>query len=77
MVMLTFNPIENAEMFAVDHINGKRQDNRLVNLRWVLQSENMQFCDENNTEIKEIIAKLVQKYGYEETKTKLLTILDE
>ena len=76
MVMLTFDPIENTEMFAVDHINGKRQDNRLINLRWVLQSENMRFCDENNTEIKEIIAKLVQKYGYEGAKLKILTLLD-
>ena len=74
--MLTFNPIENAEMFAVDHINGKRQDNRLINLRWVLQSENMQFCDENNTEIKEIIAKLVQKYGYADAKSKISALLD-
>lgn len=36
----------------------------------------MVFCDENNTQMKEIIAKLVQKYGYEETKLKLLELLD-
>lgn len=75
MVMLTFKPIENANCFSVDHINGKRKDNRLENLRWVFQTENMRFQDENNTEIKEIIAKLVQKYGYDETKNKLSSLL--
>lgn len=76
MVMQTFQPIEKAELFSVDHINGIRNDNRLENLRWVFQSENMIFCDKNNTEIKEIIAKLVQKYGYDTTKDKLLSLLD-
>lgn len=75
IVMITFNPIENAEHFSVDHINGIKDDNRLENLRWVYQSENMQFCIENNTQMKEIIAQLVQKYGYEETKAKLLQLL--
>ena len=76
-VMLTFNPIDNSENYVVDHINGIKSDNHLTNLRWVFQSENMFFCDENNTEIKEIIANLVQKYGYEATKDKLLSLLDE
>ena len=73
--MLTFHPIENAENYVVDHINGIKNDNRVENLRWVFQSENMVFCDENNTELKELLAKLIQKYGYEDTKNQLESLL--
>ena len=76
-VMMSFMPIENPQNFVVDHINGQRGDNRLDNLRWVFQTENAQFGDENNTQLKEILAKLIQKYGYLDTKDKLLAILDE
>ena len=75
-VMMSFSPIERPQNFVVDHINGKRGDNRLENLRWVFQTENAQFSDENNTEIKEIIAKLVQKYGYADAKSKISALLD-
>ena len=76
-VMETFQPIENPGYYVVDHINGIRSDNNVENLRWVLQCANAQFADENNTEMKEILAKIVQKYGYQETKVKLLTLLEE
>lgn len=74
--MITFNPIDNYENYVVDHINGIRTDNRLCNLRWVYQAENAQFSDKNNTEIREIVAKLVQKYGYDEIKNKLNALLE-
>ena len=74
-IMMSFKPIENYENFVVDHINGQRNDNRLENLRWVWQKENAQFSDKNNTQIREIIAEIVQKYGYEEAKQKLLSLI--
>ncbi len=75
LVMLTFCPIDNPENYVVDHINGIKSDNRLSNLRWVLQSQNIEFCDQNYTELNEILGKLVQKYGYEELKQQLLLLL--
>lgn len=75
LVMLAFHPIENAENYVVDHINGIKNDNRVENLRWVFQSENMIFCDENNTELKELLAQLIQKYGYEDAKKQLESLL--
>lgn len=74
-VMMTFSPIENPQNFVVDHIDGRRNNNNLSNLRWVFQTENAQFSDKNNTEIREVIAKLVQKYGYQQAKEKLLSLL--
>ena len=76
-VLESFNPIENSQQYVVDHINGKRNDNRLENLRWVFQSENAKFADEYNTELKVLVAQLIQKHGYNKTKEELLFLLNK
>ena len=40
LVMLTFSPIENPELFQVNHIDGNPLNNTLGNLEWVTEREN-------------------------------------
>lgn len=75
LIMETFKPIENSKNYVVDHINGIRSDNRLNNLRWVFQKENMQFKDKNQTVIKQLLGQIIQKIGYQQTVKKLQQIL--
>lgn len=76
-VYFSFHPelFDKEHLFAIDHINGQRTDNRLENLRPLSNAENNKVKDENQTEIKTIIARLIEKYGYEETKAKLTSLL--
>ena len=77
LIMETFLPIENSQNYYVDHINGIRSDNTLTNLRWVKATENLLFRNENWQDFSEIVANLVQKYGYTDTKIKLLSLLQD
>lgn len=76
-VYFSFHPelFDKEHLFTIDHINGKRDDNRLENLRLLSSAENTQIRDQNQTEIKTIIARLIEKYGYEETKNQLESLL--
>lgn len=65
LIMETFNPIENSDMYVVDHINGKRDDNRIENLRWLTQRQNTNAKDENYARLNENYQKLIQRYGYD------------
>jgi len=41
LVMLSFNPIQNPENFQVNHIDTDKCNNKLSNLEWCTNSENM------------------------------------
>ena len=62
-------------MYTIDHINGIKSDNSIDNLRALSRLENIRYSDENQTEIKGIVAQLLAKYGYEELKSKLESLL--
>lgn len=51
----------------VDHINGIRNDNRLINLRWGTSEENTLWMNMNRKEITTETTRLINKYGYEKT----------
>lgn len=65
LVKSTFDPREDSKELFVDHINGKRDDNRLENLRWVSPTKNNFYKDKNWTSIGELLATQVKKHGYE------------
>ena len=72
VVLETFNPISNPERFVVDHIDGKRNNNSLENLRWTSIEENTSTGAANRQKINYLINELIQKYGYEKTTEGLL-----
>ena len=73
IVLETWKPIENADNYVVDHINGIKTDNRVENLRWLTQQSNAYQRDKNYALLNEKYQQLVELYGYE----KLQNILDK
>lgn len=76
-VYFSFNPelFDKKDLLTVDHINGIRDDNKLTNLRLLSRAENTEEMRNNQKEVQSIVGQLILKYGYEETKSKLESLL--
>jgi hypothetical protein len=48
LVLLTFEPLPD-NLLEVHHINGKRYDNSIANLKWVTHQKNMSYVHGTNT----------------------------
>ena len=53
LVMKAFKPLKNYDNLEINHINGIKNDNRLINLEWCTHKENMQHAVKNNLFSKE------------------------
>lgn len=67
LILQSFNPIEDYQNYTVDHINGIRSDNRLENLRWVTNEENILAMMSQRSELNKELTRLIQKFGYDKT----------
>lgn len=48
LILSTFNPVDNMEELQVNHINGNKNDNRLCNLEWSNNLDNIRHSYHNN-----------------------------
>lgn len=67
VVLQSFDPQLNFNDLTVDHINGKRNDNRLENLRWASSDENTLFMLNHRKDLNKELTRIIQVYGYEKT----------
>ena len=74
LVYQSFNHIDNFDKMTVDHINGKRNDNRLKNLSLESQSDNAKLMLIHRADMNKELTRLIQKYGYDEVLQKLREI---
>lgn len=80
LVLENFCPVENMDKLQVNHINGNKADNRLCNLEWATNAENIHHAMENGLlakvngmaklspeQVMEIVSLLLtKKYTYQQ-----------
>ncbi len=66
LVLQSWNPNPDFQNLVVDHIDGKRGNNRLNNLRWGTEKDNTVWMLMNRKEITKETTRLITKYGYDE-----------
>lgn len=78
VIYFSFHPelLQDKDFYVIDHINGKRDDNRIENLRAISNLENVKEGKQNQKDCQTILAQLLLKYGYEETQQKLEELLN-
>ena len=67
LVLQAFNPIPNPQDFTVEHLNGIRSDNRIENLKWVSNTENIGLMLMHRADLNQELTRLIQIHGYEGT----------
>lgn len=78
VIYFSFHPelLQDKDLYVIDHVNGKRDDNRIENLRAISNLENVKEGKQNQKDCQTILAQLLLKYGYEETQKKLEELLN-
>ena len=76
-IYFSFHPedLTNYDELTIDHIDGKRTNNSLDNLRPLSKTMNSIEMNSNQSELQSIMFQLIQKYGYETLKDKLIHLL--
>lgn len=65
LIYFSFYPSKDTKNMVIDHIDGKRDNNNLTNLRCLTNVQNLQERDYNQSKIKTLTTDLVVKYGYQ------------
>lgn len=66
IILQSWNPRIDFEDLTVDHINGKRADNRLENLRWISMEDNTLAMLNNRAKFQKELTRLLESHTYDE-----------